>query len=181
MAADPPTAPQPAERDRLRGWGRIEQRLILPVATALFIASLLIMLAEGLSRFFLGNSYDWAEEAVRFLVIWAVLLTLAIAGRRGFHIRAEMLVEAMSPRPRRIANVIACLTGLGFAVILLWSGWTQVRHLWRVGMMTESTLDLPLWTIFLVLPLGALLLVVYYAEAIVAAAKGEDPFRPKQG
>jgi hypothetical protein len=56
----------PDGRGQLRGWGRLEQRVILPIATALFVASLVIMLCEGLSRFSVGQSYDWAEEAVSF-------------------------------------------------------------------------------------------------------------------
>jgi C4-dicarboxylate transporter, DctQ subunit len=179
MAAEATPVKGPDRHHQLRGWGRLEQRVILPIATAMFVASLVIMLGEGLSRFSVGQSYDWAEESVRLLMIWAVFLTLALAGRRGFHIRAELAVEAMPDRWRRFAHIVASLAGLGFSVTLLWAGWSQERHLWRLGMMTESTLDLPLWVVFISLPLGAALLVVYYIEAAVTAWKGGDPFEPR--
>lgn len=172
-----PGADAPA---RARGslWGRFECRWLLSLATLLALAATGVMLMEAFSRGFLGHSYFWAEESVRYLMVWSFFLAIGAAGRNGMHIRTEMLVDALPPRARWTCNMLASLTGVVFAVILFLASIPQVERYYTMGMMTESTLDLPMWAVFLAMPIGAALLALYYAGCVLRAFRGRNPFDP---
>lgn len=180
--AKPPSAgadaPPAAARRRGSLWGRLECGPLLSLATLLALAATGIMLMEAFSRGFLGHSYFWAEESVRYLMVWAFFLAIGATGRNGMHIRTEMLADALPPRGRWACNLLASLAGVVFAVILFLASIPQAQRYYTMGMMTESTLDLPMWALFLAMPIGAVLLAVYYAGCVVRALRGQNPFDP---
>lgn len=157
-------------------WDRFESGPVLTVASVLFMASTIVMLSEGINRSTRDISFFWAEESVRFLMIWAFFLTLGAAGRHGLHIRTEMLVDAMSSRVRRAMHLGAVVAGLGFTVVLFGASFPQLMRYYTMGMMSESNLDIPQWVVFCAMPLGAALWFGYYLRCLVSWISGEDPF-----
>lgn len=158
-------------------WERVERTVLLNVATGLALLATAIMLIEALSRSALSHSYFWAEESVRYLMLWAYFLTIGCAGRAGHMIRTEMLIERLPAGLRRGLNVTTTALGLLFAGILLYASVPQVLRYRSMGMMTESSLDLPMWLLFLAMPAGAILMGLYYLGALGDALRGNDPYR----
>lgn len=172
-AAQGPAALRPVRRSR---WDRFESGPVLAIASLLFIASTGVMLSEGINRSMRDISFFWAEESVRFLMIWAFFLTLGAAGRHGLHIRTEMLVDAVGPRIRRLMHLGAVVAGLAFTVTLFGASFPQLVRYYTMGMMSESNLDIPQWVVFCAMPLGAALWFGYYLRCLVSWIRGEDPF-----
>ena len=63
---------------------------------------------------------------------------------------------------------------------LVYAGCVEVMHLHRIGMMTESSLDLPLWQVRLIMPLGGLLYIGYFVGAALHLLHGVDPFETEE-
>jgi len=151
-------------------------RLILGLATVLALGATAIMILEGISRTVLNTSYFWAEESVRFSMIWAFFLTLGIAGFRQYHIRTELLIKHLPRWLQRLAWLGSCVVGMLFASILVYASIAQVRRFYASGMVSESSLALPMWCLFLAMPVGGTALFVYYACAAWETWHGRDPF-----
>ncbi|NLY34085.1 MAG: TRAP transporter small permease [Alcaligenaceae bacterium] len=152
-------------------------KIIWSVATVFLLLSTSIMIVEGLSRFFFNVSYFWAEELVRFLMVWAFFLTLGIAGFRFYHIRTELLVQRLSAGMQKVTWLLAGVAGMVFAGILFYSSIFQVMRLHKMGMVSESNLEIPLWIV-------SLALFMYYFMVAVYAWKRVDPFvsdEPEEG
>ena len=165
--------PSPVKRSV---WDRFESGPVLAIATVLFVGSTGVMLWEGFNRSARDISYFWAEEAVRFLMIWAFFLTLGAAGRHGLHIRTEMLVDAMGPRARRLMHLGAVIAGIAFAIALFGASIPQLMRYYTMGMMSESNLDIPQWIVFCAMPLGAALWLGYSLRCLVSWLRGQEPF-----
>lgn len=157
-------------------WDRFEAGPVLTLAAILFVSATLIMLSEGINRTFRDISFFWAEESVRYLMVWAFFLTLGVAGRRGFHIRSELLVDHVPERPRRVMHFLSVIVGLLFSAALFSASLPQLVRYYTMGMMSESDLDIPQWVIFLAMPLGAALLFGYYARCLAVFLRGRDPY-----
>lgn len=158
------------------GWA---SRLVLAVATILALGATSIMILEGFSRYALNVSYFWAEESVRFLMVWAFFLTLGVAGFRHCHIRTELLVQRLPPAVQRAVWLLSCAAGMVFAFILAYSSIPQVLRFYTMGMVSESSLELPMWMLFLAMPVGGVALFLYYACAAWYAWRWGDPFAPE--
>lgn len=161
---------------RLNLWLLFERKVLLNVATCMFMLAIAVMLYEGVLRATVGTSAFWAEESVRYLMVWAFFLTLGAAGNAGNHIRTEMLVERLPPALKKTCLVFSSLVGVGFCSLLFYAALPQVKRYYTMGMVTESNLDLPLWLLFSVMPLGALLFLTYYLRCLIIALRGRDPF-----
>lgn len=171
-------SPGQAPHRRRGAWARFENGPLLSIATLLLVASTGVMLLEGFSRALFDRSFFWAEESVRYLMIWAFFLALGAAGRRGYHIRTDMLPASVGVAARRAMNVAAMLAGVAFCGLLVWASWPQLHRYYTMGVVSESSLNLPEWAVFAVMPLGAALWLVYYLGGLLRAARNEDPFIP---
>ena len=87
-----------------------------------------------------------------------------------------MLIDTFSPRARHICDLVAVVAGVLFSALLLVAGALQVRQLHRNGMLTESTLDWPLWIVQIIMPIGAGLLLIFYVGALLRGLRGRPPF-----
>ena len=157
-------------------WDRFESGPVLTLASLLFVVSTLVMLSEGLNRSVRDVSFFWAEETVRFSMISAFFLALGAAGRKGLHIRTEILVDAMPPGLRRGMNLAAVAAGLVFSAVLFGASIPQLIRYYTMGMMSESTLDIPLWVVFCALPLGSALWFGYYLRCLLIWWRKGEPF-----
>ena len=166
--------PVPSVRRGL--WDRIESGWITTIGTGMFLTATVIMLCEAAGRAFFDHSYFWAEEAVRFLIIWAFFLTLGAAGRNGYHIRTDLVVAALSHRMRVVVAGLAALVGIAFSAILFWGSIPQIQRYYSLGMLSESNMELPMWLVFMALPIGALFFGIYYIRLIAQVIQGRDPF-----
>ena len=160
----------------LRVWRRLESRLFVNIGVVMFLAATGIMLVEAAGRAFFNHSFFWAEEAVRYLFVWAFFLNIGVAGSKGYHIRTGMVVDLLGPKLKIAANGLVCLLGTTFGVILFIASIPHLQRFYKLGMMTESNLDLPLWVLFLAVPIGSVLLCIYYLGALWVTVKGGDAF-----
>lgn len=172
----PSTRSDPLPDIAVLGW---INRSILAIATIAMLVAMTLMVYEGSRRYLADTSYDWIEEVVRFLIVWAFFATLGVAGLRHCHIRTEMLLARLSPATQRLTWLFACAVGMAYAAILGGSSIAQLQRYYVTRMVSDSTLELPMWPIFLALPVGALLLFVYYVIAWRYAWRGQDPFTPR--
>ena len=160
----------------VRRWEWFEENVILNVGALLLGAAMLLMLFEAMSRSLAGKSYDYVEELVRYAVVWSFFLCLAVSARHGFHIRADIVRDQLPPSIRHGCDIVSAVCGILFAAFLLYAGLLQTRQLVRNGMLTESSLDWPIWTVQIVLPIGAAMLLVFYLGALWRGVMGRQVF-----
>jgi C4-dicarboxylate transporter DctQ subunit len=160
----------------IRWWEWFEDNIVLNLGAVLLGVAMLLMLFEATSRSLVGNSYDYVEELVRYGVVWSFFLCLAVSARHGFHIRADILRDKLPPRLRRACDMVSATCGILFSAFLLYAGVLQTRQLLRNGMLTESSLDWPIWVVQVVLPIGATMLLVFYLGALWRGIMGRPVF-----
>jgi len=171
MAADPdegaaiPPSPPPASR-LFQAWEWFEDKIVLNLGVLCFAVAMSLMLFEASIRVTIGASYHGVEELVRYAVVWAFFLCLALSARHGFHIRADFVHRKLPPRIQHLCDVISAICGVLFAGFLCYAGTLQTMQLYRNGMLTESELDIEMWRIQIMLPIGAAMLLIFYLGAL---------------
>lgn len=148
----------------------------LTIATVLSLLATAIMILEGLSRYLLNVSYFWAEESVRFMMVWSFSLTVGFAGFKKLHIRTELLVQKFSLTTQRLCWILSCTTGISFAIILIYSSIPQIIRYFDTDMVSESNIELPMWIVYLSMPIAGVGLLWYYLCAARYAWSVGDPF-----
>ena len=124
------------------------------VSVALLASYFVLVLLQVFFRYVLNESLFWAEEVVRGAMLWGVMLSSALVAAARGHIRVEVLELMLPPRGRRVVIWMANVLTLAFSLILLWAGIQFVERTW---FQQSPVLDLPKWTVYLAIPIGAAL------------------------
>jgi TRAP-type C4-dicarboxylate transport system permease small subunit len=139
--------PAPAPADRLRG-------ALRALAVALLACYFVLVLLQVLFRYVLHDSLYWAEELVRGLMVWGVMLGSALVAASHAHIRVEALELMLPPAGRRVVIWIGKSLALGFCLLMVVAGIQLIERTW---FQQSPMLDVPKWTVYMAIPVGAAL------------------------
>ncbi|MDF3608137.1 TRAP transporter small permease [Paracoccus sp. DMF-8] len=112
-----------------------------------------------------GIKLTWAQEACIYLFVWMAKFGAAYGVRIGIHVGVDMLVNKLNPKWQRITTIIAMSGGILFTAILVWIGSTFVYHV-GVGGQTSADLEIPMWIVYLAVPLGSALMCFRFIQAL---------------
>ncbi len=94
---------------------------------ALVVTAVLVMLGvltgQVLLRYAFNFVLTWSEELSIALLTWAVLLSIALGVKEGFHVRMSLLIRRLPAHARLRAEQVIHFATAGVGVFLSWSGW----------------------------------------------------------
>ena len=130
----------------------------------------IIMTAEVVCRYFLGQSLIWAEELVRYMFIWTIFIGSASCIPLKGHITVDLLTQIL---PKKVCYWMECFTSLFWIAICGWFGYLSASYTMTVYQRGEfsTAMHLPMWIVYLALPLGFFLMLIrliilFYQEYI---------------
>ena len=167
MASEAVVAPAPTLIGRL--FTRFNEGLVWPLATLLLLFTGGVMLMEAGDRTFFNHSYIWSEETIRYSLLWAAFLCFGLAGAHHRHLRSDLLLRVMPKPLQKVCMKIGDLAGLLFCMLLITGAWVQLQQLLANGMTTEALFDIPVWVIFLIIPIAVSIFAMYYLLSLVGA------------
>lgn len=105
-------------------------------------------------------AFDWSDEVVVMLLVWAMLLSgFRLTIQKG-HVAVDLLTHVLKPRARRLVDVIATLGLALYAGLLAVSGTIVTLDAVWLGERTESTLRTPAFIYFAAMPVAMALIVI---------------------
>lgn len=153
---------------------RLLSRLALIAAGFGLIALVCLLGWQVFSRYVLGSSPTWSEQAALVVMISVIALASAAGVREGFHIGMTMAVDALPETAQKIAQVISFLVVAAFGIAFGIYGGELVRETWS---HTIPSLGLPRGAAYLPLAASGWLITFFALEKAAAAATGRkiDP------
>jgi C4-dicarboxylate transporter DctQ subunit len=185
----------------LRLLDRLEEVLIaslIAIATLLIFVSVthrysLGLLADGVSYFkghgmaglsatlksayfaLRGVNLVWAQELTIILFVWMAKFGAAYGVRTGIHVGIDVLINRLEPRKRGFFILFGLLAGALFTGIIATLGANFVWHMYH-GSAISPDLELPMWLIYLAIPLGSSLMCFRFLQVAWAFIQtGELP------
>lgn len=149
----------------LKTWGAVENWLtgalaLIALATAIFEMTVRVAMPSLTS--------DGPEEIVVYLIVWALFISASSLASENRHVRADVLLHLFPIQGKRVAETISALTGLLFALTLVYYGYLAALEAWELDERSVSMLRLPLWIYYSCLPFGCLLLLIRYGSRLVS-------------
>lgn len=121
--------------------------------------------ARSAFKFVNSLKMTWAQEACIYLFVWMAKFGAAYGVRTGIHVGVDILAERLTGNKRRAITTIAMSGGVLFTAILTWIGTDFVYHV-RNGGQTSPDLEMPMWIIYLAVPLGSALMCFRFIQAL---------------
>ncbi|WP_235040501.1 TRAP transporter small permease subunit [Vreelandella profundi] len=137
------------------------------LASAMFIAGVLVICQMVFVRYVLGMSTSWQTEFTIFSVTGAMLMGSPYVLMTGGHVAITIVPDALGGIARKAMRLVAALFGLGFCAALAYASWVYVLEAVHGDWTTGSVWNPPLWPALLPMAVGATLLSLQYVAEIL--------------
>ncbi len=129
--------------------------------------------AQVVMRYLFNNSLSWSEELSRYLLIWMVNIGISYAVKKKCHVRITALDTILPPKGKRIFQVISDLLVLVFAGIVMCLGYSVAVFNMKMGQMSQAMEFLPMWVVYLAVPIGFALTCLRTVQNLLIPEKPE--------
>lgn len=150
--------------------------IAMALSAACVLFALVLIGYSVVVRYFVGEPSLWIDEVVGFLVVGIVMFGAACALREGRHIGVDLITEMMSSRWQRWAQIWSMSVVLVLSIFLIVNGWQTAMFSKSIGMVTQGYLELPMYQLQLLIPLGGFLLALAAVDSLLRLACGASAF-----
>jgi TRAP-type C4-dicarboxylate transport system permease small subunit len=134
------------------------------ISVSLLVIMSVIVVVQVFSRYLFNHSFVWAEELVRYLLIWMVMIGSAMVQSQNNHIRIDFFQLRAGPRTKLVMETFFRLGTLLFLAIIIYVGFEKAYF----NRLFESTgLRISMFWATLAIPVGGILMGFYTIQAML--------------
>ncbi len=149
------------------------------------LAAISLGFAAGLAvvgvllRYTTGYIIFWAEEAVVYSIIFSTFVGAVITLRHNEHVNVDILGFFLGRRGKRALAFVGALVTAVYCAVIGGYAWVLITEPATHSIVTPA-LKLPLWVVYLSLPIGLTLMFVRSLEILYRLARGKQTFPEAQ-
>lgn len=129
------------------------------------------VLWQVFSRYVLKSPSSITEELARYLLIWIGILGAAYASGQQAHLSINLLAPKLNVLNRKRLRIFINLLVIFFAVVVLIIGGGDLVLLNLELGQSSAALEVPLYVVYLVVPISGVVIVAYKINEIVYSEK----------
>ena len=146
------------------------------LATTAMLVSLGLVVFGVCARYFAGRPQNWSEDLVSYLLVAIVMFATTDALRENEHIAIDILTSKLKRTGQRIVALVGLVSVALFAGLLMFKGWEMVSFSKLFGRAFNNELELPMWTVQSLIPVGGLLLLLSAVSLFLRVLAGDEVF-----
>lgn len=124
-------------------------------------------------RYVFNDIPYWVDDTVSFVLVAVVMFAASATYRTGEHIAVDILTGKRKDKGWFNAWSIAAVTL--FSLLLIMNGWKLAEFSQMLGIYTSGNVEIPIFWLQILLPIGgALLLMVCVEKALIAAVPNKN-------
>lgn len=143
------------------------------IAAGSFLSVGIALIFYGvLMRYVFNEPKAWVEEVANYTLVWGALLGVPVALRNNHHIQVDILYEKLPRGMQRWLDVFASFMGMAFCLFFTYYGYVLVAKRYTSGMVSMDV-GIPMWIVYLILPISGIMFLLRFIEKFVQAIRGE--------
>lgn len=129
------------------------------LAAALVLMDFLLLGFSVFARYITSTPIIWGDEIVALSLTGITMLASPKVLLDRGHIEVDILTAQLKGHMALFAQLWSSTAVFAVALLLIFNGWGTAMFSKIIGLLTEGYLELPLWILQLLLPVGGSLLV----------------------
>lgn len=126
----------------------------------------IVIIAQVLSRTFLGFSIVWSEELARYLLVWLTFIGASIALRNKELVGLDLLETKLSVRLNEVLKLVVHVLVLVFLAYTTYYGIEMATSSGVAGQQSP-TMKFSMTYVYLAIPTGTFLMLIHTVAAIL--------------
>lgn len=151
-------------------------RLEFLTIAILSIAALVLGTAQVVLRYVFNTGFTWSEAIFVLLTVSAMLFGGSRAVRDDGHVKVDLLPQLLPGPARKVLRLARYLAALALCGFFAWAGARYVGFTYMMGIVSPAT-ELPVWAVFLLVPITMGLFALRYLILLAREAGGEETGR----
>ena len=156
---------------------KLEKNVEESILGVLLVGMALILMAQILMRVFAKNSLSWAEEIARYFYVWSVFLSIGCTIRMKNILRVDLILEMLPKTIHKIAELVLDLVNVVLYAFLCKCSISVVQNV-QVSGQTSPALEIPMYLIYMIIPVGFALASLRSVQKIYFDLTGKNDVKP---
>jgi C4-dicarboxylate transporter DctQ subunit len=148
---------------------RIEENVI---GVSLLVVTFVLVINVFL-RYIFNASSTWAEEFIRYVMIWITFIGSSVCFRRGIHVGIDFILSFTSKRASRFIHMFVTLMSILFMSFMLKYGLDLFLFSKNSGQITPA-MQIPLYWVYLAIPLSSFLSIIHLIRILVNLIRNNE-------
>ena len=116
-------------------------------------------------RYIFNSSFTWASELTIYLFLWSTFFASAYCFKKDAHISISILLEKVNPKVAKILMLFSHIATLMFLLAVAYYGVEYLKFVYELD-ETSVDLEIPMWIVYLVIPISFFFASYRVAEKI---------------
>ena len=129
-----------------------------------------IMMLQVIMRYIFSTPLSWPEDLSRYCYIWITFLSIGLTIRTGSYFRVTALIDMLPKKGRQLMELVSQLINLAFYGACAYYSIDILRTV-HASTQTTPALRLPMYFIYIVLPLGMFLALFRSAQMTIVTGR----------
>ena len=143
------------------------------VSNLVIIALIIIAALQIISRYIFNHAFSWTEEVSLMLVLWLAYFGMVMAMRKEAHLRVDAFVMGLPQKYQHWLHVLVLLGAILCSLFVSWISLETALKIMSRG-QTASSIPLPLWIVWMAIPICFLLSGLQALRRFVIALTGKE-------
>jgi TRAP-type C4-dicarboxylate transport system permease small subunit len=113
-------------------------------------------------RYLFTKTTIWLMQTTEYALLWIVFLATTWLLRDGGHITTDLVYAHLSTKTKHILDCIMFVIGGLACAVMVYFGIDYVRECIVKGVTDVRAVTVPKWTIFIIIPIGSILLTIQF-------------------
>lgn len=145
----------------------------LKFLTTIFLALMvLVACIEVFRRYVLGHSYVWADELIRYMMVWMTFLGGALGYRMKNLVNFDFIQNALPQRMKPLGKFTITILGMAFVCIIIVVGFTFALSDSCTN-QESMCMRIPMSIMYISIPLGLGAMALFMIDDIIAFFRKE--------
>ena len=148
------------------------EKVLKFLTSILFALMVIVACIEVFRRYVLGLSFIWADELVRFMMIWMTFLGGALGYRKKDLVNFDFVQNALPAKMKPVGQFVITIVGMIFAALIVYIGITFTFSDSVTG-QESMCMRIPMSIMYFSIPVGLGAMVLFMIDDIIAFLRKE--------
>lgn len=151
-------------------------RIEFLVIAVFSVAALVLGTAQVVMRYVFNTGFIWSEAVFVLMTVAAMLFAGSRAVRDDGHVRVDLLPQLLPRRVQTVMRLLRYLATFALCAFFAYAGYQYVVFTRSMGIVSPSS-GLPVWTVYLIVPITMGFFCIRYVLLLLREAGGENTER----
>ena len=118
-------------------------------------------------RYFFSSAIFWAEEVLRYCIVWISFIGTAVCVQDDSHISIDILSASLKPKGKRILKMFLQVAGIAFSVFFFIVSIKFVGQIKATNQVSATIGNMPMYVIYLCMPISFALYFVRSVQMLI--------------